>query len=104
MKKIKFNVNGQVLVRDPTSSSSNELIKGTSGYLKALFSFSSGWSNCAKTAVFSVGKETYEVPIENNACNIPEAVTSHQRFWIHVVGNADPDYKIVTNKVGVKQT
>ena len=101
MRVLKFNVNAQQITKAPECDFSN-LVAGTSGYLRAHFTFSPEWDNCVKVAQFWRGGKDHAVLIKNNECEIdPDALTG-ATFKVSVVGQRD-DYRITTNKVIVRQ-
>lgn len=78
------------------------IARGTSGYLKAAFSFSDEWNGCKKAASFwKLGKE-YPALIINGQCEIPEEALTWGNFQVSVTGVRD-NFVITTNKVTVEQ-
>lgn len=51
MRILKFKVENQKIYQDPSCDFTG-LVKGTSGYLKAFFSFSPEWNGCKIAASF----------------------------------------------------
>jgi hypothetical protein len=104
VRTLKFIVDRQIVKKDPTCDFSG-LIKGTKGYLKAQFIFSSAWNGCAKVAGFSsnTGEEYKPQPLdENGCCLIPEDALKRQSFNIQVFGKRE-GYFILTNKINIVQ-
>ena len=101
MRLLKFNVNAQKISKAPDCDFTN-LVAGTSGYLRAHFTFSPEWNNCVKVAQFWRGEREYAVLIENGMCDIdPEALVG-QTFRVSVIGQRG-SYRITSNKVLVRQ-
>jgi hypothetical protein len=104
VRTLKFIVDQQALKKDPSCDFSG-LIKGTKGYLKAHFVFSSDWDGCAKVIGFSsnTGVEYKpQVLDETNSCVIPEEALKRQTFNIQAFGKRD-GYFILTNKISIVQ-
>lgn len=98
---LRFVINGQAIAKDPMCNF-DKIVKGTSGYLKAQFSFSSEWNGCKIAASFwSLGKE-YAAILNNNECYIPEEALVWSNFSVSLTG-VKGDYKITTNRVIVNQ-
>lgn len=104
MRTLKFKVDGQTIVLDPESDAS-DLVPGTSGYVQAIFTFSSEWNRCIKVAAFysNMGVE-YEPQIlkSGEVCIIPSEALKKSIFKVKVYGQRD-DYTICTNKVTIHQ-
>ena len=103
MRTLSFIVDGQIIKKDPNCDF-NDLIPGTTGYLKAEFTFSKEWDNTIKVAGFY--RNGYECPPQvledGRSCMIPsEALTSRQ-FKIEVLGKNEK-IKLTTNKIEVVQ-
>lgn len=103
MRTLKFIVDGQIISKDPDCDF-NDLVPGTTGYLKAEFAFSSEWDDTVKVASF--WRNGHECPPQilkdGRSCIIPsEALTSRQ-FKIEVLGKNNK-IKLTTNKVEVVQ-
>lgn len=103
MRILKFNINGQRIDTDPECDFSG-LVSGTKGYLKAMFTFSNEWHNCAIKAVFCSEEDEYPVPITivKSLCTIPEEVLVGTSFTVYLVGEKN-DYRICTNRIRVRQ-
>lgn len=101
MRILKFTVNRQHIEKAPECDFSG-LVAGTKGYLKAEFSFSEEWNNCAKAAVFTRLGRSFPVPIINGICDIPPEALDRKQFSVSVVGERN-GYRIVTDKVEVRQ-
>ena len=87
MRILKFEVNGQKLQKESGCDFSG-IAPGTSGYLKASFSFSAEWTGMVKVAEFRThaSSEPVSVPIINNECMVPADVTSGDRWYVKVIG------------------
>lgn len=104
MRTLKFTVDKQIIKQDPNCDFSG-LIPGTSGYLKAEFSFSSEWKECTKVAAFYsvLGKEyPPQVLSDGKTCIIPEEALAGRKFKVKVIGK-NGDLKMATNKIIVCQ-
>ena len=104
MRLLKFKVDKQLIVQDPSCDFSG-LVPGTEGYLRAEFSFSPEWAGCVKVVSFSsvTGKE-YEPQAlkDGKSCLIPAEALVKPVFMIRVMGKKR-DLQLVTNKVAVCQ-
>lgn len=100
---LRFNVNGQVIEKDPTCDFTN-LIPGTNGYLTAEFAFSKEWDGCVKVVGFRSGNNEYEPKVlrDGRFCIIDEEVLERPMFYIRVIGKKG-DFRIKTNEVLIKQ-
>lgn len=104
MRTLKFIVEDQIVKMDPDCDFSG-IVPGTEGYLQAEFSFSSEWSDCVKAAGFfsTLGKEyPPQILKDGQTCIIPKEALGKRSFKIQVIG-VRKDYKIVTNRLTVKQ-
>lgn len=103
MRILRFIVSGQTIRPDPSCDFSS-LVPGTTGYLKAVFTFSEEWRGCAKIAEFRkyASSDPESERLVNDACMIPEKTLIGNKFFISVIG-IKPGYRIKTNKVWVKQ-
>lgn len=104
MRTIKFIVNKQTITLDPSCDLS-ELVPGTSGYVRAEFSFSNEWDDCKKVVAFysNLGTEFEPKPLTNrNVCDIPTEALKKSIFKVRVIGQ-NSKYKLTTNKVTVYQ-
>lgn len=99
MRDLNFKVTAQRI--EKVGDFSN-IVAGTSGYLQAVFSFSTEWSGCHKVASFWVQDTEYPVPIVNNRCMIPDEALIDSCFKVQVTGRKG-QYKILTTKVKVQQ-
>lgn len=103
MRTLKFIVNKQIIEKDPSCDFSG-LVPGTSGYLRAEFSFSPEWDGCAKVAKFHYKKDEFPPQIiENGVCMIPVEAAELKAFKISVLGKGKKGYKISSNDVTVFQ-
>jgi hypothetical protein len=101
MRLLRFNVSAQKVSKAPDCDFTN-IVAGTSGYLRAQFTFSPEWEDCVKIARFWRGDKEYAAMIVNNECDIePEALVG-PTFRVSVLGQRG-DYRITTNKVLVRQ-
>lgn len=104
MKTLKFIVNGQDIALDPECDISG-LVPGTSGYIRAHFSFSKEWDGCLKVAGFysNLGRE-FEPRVlkDGKTCEIPAEALKKSIFKIKVLGKKN-GYDICTNDVTVYQ-
>lgn len=105
MRILRFIVDGQSITQDPTCDFSG-LIPGSKGYLRAEFSFSSDWNNCAKVAAFysPMGREyPPQILKDGKSCVIPAEALEKQVFKIKVLGKRGDGFEIPTNKLTVCQ-
>ena len=104
MRTLKFIVNGQNIVLDPTCDITG-LVPGTAGSIEAEFSFSIEWDGCAKVAAFysNLGRE-YEPQILKNGkvCVIPTEALKKSVFKVKVLGQKK-GFTICTNKIAIHQ-
>lgn len=106
MRTLYFNVNKQILDKDPNCDFDN-LVPGTEGYLQASFSFSSDWNNCAKViGFFSMMGAEYEPQVlkDGSTCIIPAEALKNRSFKIQVMGRGTNGVQLKTNKVVVTQS
>lgn len=104
MRTIRFIVDKQTITLDPSCDISG-LVPGTSGYVKAEFSFSPEWNDCKKVVAFfsNLGKEfTPQILTNRNVCNIPEEALKRAIFKVQVIGQ-NGKYKLSTDKAIVHQ-
>lgn len=105
MRKLKFIVDGLIIVRDPACDFSN-LVPGTSEYVQVEFSFSKEWNSFVKVATFHsvMGKEYAPQALKDGkTCMVPAEALKRRIFKVRVVGKNKDGVKIQTNKVEVKQ-
>ena len=101
MRTLKFIVTGQQIKKDPSCDFSG-LVAGTTGYLRAEFSFSADWNGCRKAASFwKCGKE-YPAILKDNACVIPAEALTWDKFQVSVTG-VKHGYVIATDQIRVDQ-
>lgn len=104
MRTLKFNVNGQKIVLDP-SCDTTTLVPGTEGYVQAEFTFSSEWDKCAKVVAFysNLGIE-YEPQVlkDGKLCAIPPEALKKRIFKVKVFGKRN-GYDICTDKITLYQ-
>lgn len=88
MRVLSFIVDKQIITPDPKCDFRG-LVPGTSGYLKAKFSFSSEWKGAVKVVGFFdySGKE-YEPQIlkDGTTCIIPTEALQNRSFKLQVLG------------------
>lgn len=104
MRTLKFNVEKQLIRRDPNCDFEG-IVPGTEGYLKAYFSFSKEWDGCIKVVEFSTrfGEESEPQYLKDGcSCIIPSDALKNKRFRIRVIGKKK-DYRITSNYVTVSQ-
>ena len=104
MRTLEFNVNKQRLNKRLGCDFSG-LVAGSVGYLQAKFHFSEDeWNKCTtKIASFWVNDKEQAVRLDSsNSCEIPPEVLIGSKFEVSVIGAA-PGYKIMTNKIPVRQ-
>lgn len=104
MKTLKFIVNGQSIILDPECDVSG-LVPGTSGYVRAKFTFSPEWDRCVKVAAFysNLGTEYQPQVLRNgDTCDIPPEALKKSIFKVKVFGKKN-DYSICTNRAIVHQ-
>lgn len=103
MRVLRFIVNNQRIYPDPKCDFSG-LVKGTTGYLKALFIFSPEWNGCKTAASFWRMEREYPVILKNNQCEIPPEALTWDYFSVSVTGVKDNGkYIITTGKTKVSQ-
>jgi hypothetical protein len=101
MRLLHFNVDAQKITKAPNCDFDN-IVAGTSGYLRAHFTFSPEWNDYIKIAQFWRGEKEYAVLIVNGECDIhPEALVG-PTFRVSVLGDRN-GCRIVTNRVLVRQ-
>ncbi len=101
MRLLHFNVNAQQITKAPDCDFSN-IVAGTSGYLRAHFTFSPEWDDYVKIARFWRGETEHAVLIKNDECDIDPKALIGATFKVSVLGQHG-DYRITTNKVLVRQ-
>lgn len=104
MRTIKFVVKGQIISLDPECDIS-DLVPGTSGYLKAKFSFSPEWSGMKKVAAFfsNLGREyTPQLIEKDQTCIIPVEALKNSIIKVQVIGQSN-NRNLTTNKVKLYQ-
>ena len=104
MRTLVFTVKNQIIQRDISCDFSG-LVAGTSGYLKAKFTFSESWNGCAKVVGFFLknGEELPPCTLSNdNTCVIPTEALKHHEFSIVLYGK-NKSYTITTRPITIKQ-
>lgn len=105
MRLLKFIVDKQKLEIDPDCDFSG-LVKGSAGYLKADFSFSSEWDGFVKVISFETirGEKEFTPQIlkDGRRCYIPSEALEERRFRIRVLGKKD-NSKLITNTLTITQ-
>lgn len=97
---ILFNINNQTLLR----TDNEPLVSGSQNYIKALFTFSDEWADCAKTCSFIKGNKTYNQILDsNNSCYVPaEVLEKSGEFYVALLGTkGSTSTRITTNGVWV---
>lgn len=107
MRTLEFQVNQQQLKKKPGCDFSG-IVSGTSGYLRAVFSFSEEWDGCKKVASFydTEGNEFAVLLDDNNSCEVHEDALNGNFFEVDVTGAKKVDgqiMKITTTKMKIKQ-
>ena len=104
MRVLRFNVNGQIITKSPNCDFDN-IVPGSSGYLKAEFTFSSEWQGFIKAAsFFRNGKKCPAVLLnDGKSCVIPAEALTGRRFSISITGKNKKDVRMTTNTVEVVQ-
>ena len=87
MRVLKFVVNAQKITQDPNCDFSG-IVRGTTGYLEAHFSFSVEWAGTVKVAEFRkyACDSAVSVPIINGRCMVPTEVTGGKAWYVKIVG------------------
>jgi hypothetical protein len=105
MRTLKFIVHDQIVEKDPKCDFDN-LVPGTEGYLRAVFSFSPEWDDCVRVAAFysQMGKEyPPQLLRKGTTCMIPAAALKRRIFKVQVVGQSE-DKRLTTNRLEICQT
>lgn len=100
-RDLVFVVKDQELSKDPSCDFSG-LVPGSSGYLRAVFTFHGLWDTLAKAAVFSTNGIESAMPIINDSCVIPDSVLKEKSFFIRLVGKSSQQ-TLQTNRLVVNQ-
>ena len=104
LRTLQFIVDDLLIEQDPNCDFSG-LIPGSKGYLRAEFSFSPEWNDCAKVAAFCnrFDREiTHAILEDGKSCIIPEEVLKQKTFKVRVFGT-NGDIVLPTNSVAVNQ-
>lgn len=104
MRTLVFTVKNQIIQRDISCDFSG-LVAGTTGYLRAKFSFSEDWNGCAKVAGFFLKDGTEFQPCvldSDNSCFIPEEILKYHEFNVKLFGKKT-NYTITTRPITIKQ-
>lgn len=105
MRTLRFIVDRQIIRKDPECDFTN-IVPGTSGYLKAVFSFSSDWMDTIKVAGFYRNGKEYPPRFlkDDKSCIIPAEVLTNRKFEIRIIGkNEKKNLKLITNKIEIIQ-
>lgn len=103
MRILKFKVENQKIYQDPSCDFTG-LVKGTSGYLKAFFSFSPEWNGCKIAASFWRMDKEYPILVQNGQCEIPSKALAWDYFGGSVTGIKDNGKFIITSdKITIPQ-
>lgn len=100
-RTLKFAVDRQIISKCQDCDFSG-IVKGSEGYLKAMFVFSREWYGCKVAASFWCGGTEYAVPVKNGECVIPSEALTGDQFYVSLMGVKE-GYKITTNKLKVPQ-
>lgn len=103
MRILKFNVNNQIITRDPKSDFSG-IVPNTDEELIADFNFSSDWDGAVKVAAFynAQGECPPQLLTDGMYCAIPAEALSGHWFRVQILGNKNGK-PLVTNKLDVLQ-
>jgi hypothetical protein len=102
LRTLEFIVDGQHIRKDPKCDFS-KLVAGSKNYLRAHFTFSDDWKDCAKAASFWRGAEEHGVLLgEDDGCIIPAEALVGMTFAVTVLGQKG-QLEIPTNRVIVRQ-
>ena len=101
MRLLEFNVNAQHIEKDPNCNF-DDIVAGTSNYLRAKFTFSPEWQGCTIAASFWRGEKEHAVLVTDGVCDIPSEALVGATFRVSVTGRRG-DYRITTNRVLVRQ-
>lgn len=102
MRVLKFDVNQLNIEKNPGCNFEG-LVRGTEGYLKAEFSFSSEWHDYVKIVGFSDGVREYAVILEDGkSCMIPKEITVRPAFGVKVTGKKSNGI-MITNSIIINQ-
>lgn len=102
MRNLDFIVIGQALSRDQRCDFSG-LVAGSTGYLRARFTFCKEWAGCKKVAIFTCKGKGYPVPLEANMCQIPAEALTGSPVQVRVFGRR-PGFEVATGVVAFSQT
>lgn len=104
MRTLKFMVDGQILIKDPSCDFSN-LVPGSKDCVGVEVSFSSDWNGYTKAVEFTsaLGKQfPPRILVGGRSCMVPAEALARRVFKVRIVGKKG-DGKMMTNKVEVKQ-
>lgn len=103
MRDLIFNVNSQRLSKNPRSNFENIII-GSSNYLRCVFVFDYTWNGFKKVAVFFdvENKKEFPVLIKNSSCMVPDEVSNKEIFGFYLVGKKD-NQKVKTSSIEIEQ-
>lgn len=101
MRELKFNVNQQTIMK---TGDFNHIVRGSKGYLVAVFNFSEDWNGYNKVASFykKDGVKAYNVILEGNRCTVPDEVTDSKYIYVRVTGGSG-NSRIYTNQTIFRQ-
>lgn len=99
---LAFSVNKQTLEKH---EGFERLVAGTSGYLRAAFSFSSDWVIYRDRAAVFTGPGGLErrVDLKNNTCMVPDDIAACMSFKVHVEGESPVGAVMRSGRVTVIQ-
>lgn len=103
MRTLRFIVDQQIIKKDPSCNFDN-IVPGTSGYLKAEFVFSSEWDKTIKVAAFyRNGHECSPMILKDGrSCLIPEEALKGRQLGIKLLGK-NKKIRLTTNLIEVVQ-
>lgn len=101
MRELKFIVNGMNMEKSNECDFSN-IVKGTKGYLKAVFDLSDEWKDCSIAASFFQNGKEYPRMLIGNECTIPEQALKDNCFFVQLTGMKE-NFTIKTIKVLINQ-
>ena len=103
MRTLEFIVEDQTIKKNPACDFDG-IVPGTSGYLKAKFTFSKEWNRTARVVGFWTNRKECPPQILNDGqtCMIPAEALVNKRFEFQVLGKRN-DLVISTNKLEIVQ-
>ena len=97
MRTLEFKVNGQTLKKSQSCDFSG-IVKGSNGYLIAVFQFDEDWDGCAKAVTFvDVNNAIEEATLlQDDKCYIPSSVLNGDKINVSIIGKRADGYKITS--------